>query len=75
MGFLFSVFVFLLFRSTLAAYGSSQARGRIRATAASLHHSPRHHQIPDPLNEARDLTGVLMDTSQVLNPLSHNGNT
>ena len=28
-----------LFRATPAAYGGSQARGQIRATAASLHHS------------------------------------
>ena len=30
---------FLLFRSVPMAYGGSQARGRIGATAASLHHS------------------------------------
>ena len=29
----------LLFRSAPVAYGSSQARGQIRAAAASLHHS------------------------------------
>ena len=28
-----------LFRATLEAYGSSQARARIRAVAAGLHHS------------------------------------
>ena len=33
----FSFFAF--FRATPVAYGSSQARGRIRAVAASLHHS------------------------------------
>ena len=32
-------FYFLLFRAGLEAYGSSQARGRIRAVAAGLHHS------------------------------------
>ena len=38
--FLFFLFFFvLLFRATPSAYGSSQARGQIRATAASLHHS------------------------------------
>ena len=36
----YSIFLFLLFfRATPAAYGGSQARGRIGATAASLHHS------------------------------------
>ena len=32
-------FIFLLFRAALVAYGSSQARGLIAATAASLHHN------------------------------------
>ena len=35
---LIGYFLFL-FTSTPAAYGSSQARGRIRAAAAGLHHS------------------------------------
>ena len=34
-------FFFLLFRAAPTAYGSSQAKGRIGATAASLHHSHR----------------------------------
>ena len=34
----FKIFYFL-FRATPAAYGSSQARSRIGAAAASLHHS------------------------------------
>ena len=37
--FFFSFFVFCLFRATPAAYEGSQARGRIGAVAASLHHS------------------------------------
>ena len=36
------VILFLLFRAALAAYGGSQARGRIGATAAGLHHSHRN---------------------------------
>ena len=40
-----------------------------------LHHSSRQPWIPDPLSEARDQTHILMDISQVLNPLSHNGNS
>ena len=70
--FLFSFF--LLLRAVPSAYGSSQARGRIVATAASLHHShatwnPTHvcnlhhssgqHRIPKPLSEARDWIRVL----------------
>ena len=37
--------------------------GGIGATAISLHHSSRQHQIPDPLSKARDQTRTLMDTS------------
>ena len=33
------IYIYSLFRATLATYGGSQARGRIGATAASLHHS------------------------------------
>ena len=32
-------FFFCLFKATLASYGSSQARGQIRAVATGLHHS------------------------------------
>ena len=38
----FFFFFFLLFRAVLAAYGRSQARGLIRAAAASLGHSQRN---------------------------------
>ena len=65
--FLLFFLVFCLFRATLAAYGGSRPRGRIRATAASLHHShsnresrcvcdlhnsSQQHRIPNPLSEA-----------------------
>ena len=63
-----------------AAYGGSQARGRMGAVAASLHHShsnvgsesdlyhsSRQCQILNPLSKARDQTCLLTDTSQVLN--------
>ena len=33
------------------------------------------HQILNPLSQARDWTHILTDTSQVLNPLSHSGNS
>ena len=36
------LFIYLLFRATLAACGGSQARGLIRATAASLCHGHSH---------------------------------
>ena len=31
------------------------------SSVCNLHHSSRHHQILNPLNEARDQTCVLMD--------------
>ena len=39
VGYYFFIFLFLLFRAAPMAYGSSQARGQIEATAACLHHS------------------------------------
>ena len=36
---LFFFFFFCFFRATPAAYGGSQAKGLIEATAAGLHHS------------------------------------
>ena len=81
---------FFLFGTAPAAYGSSQAKGRIRAAAASLHHSHSnvrsdcfcnlHHSsrqcwILNLLSEDRDQTCILLDASSVNNPLSHNGNS
>ena len=40
----------------------------------NLHCSLWQHQILNPLSEARDQARILMDTSRVLNPLSHKGN-
>ena len=77
---------FFSFRAIPVIYRSSQARGRIIAAAASLCqpqqcgildlcHNLWQCQILNPLGKARDRTYVLMDTSRVLNPLSHNGNS
>ena len=63
--FCFVLFLLLPFRATSTAYGSSQARGQIRATAASLNHSPWQHWILNPLSDARDGSCILMDPSQV----------
>ena len=77
--FLFEFF-FFLFGATPMAYGSSQARGKIGAIAAALHHShshtgskpclqltPRSWQrwIFSPLSEARNWTCNLMVPSQI----------
>ena len=40
---------------------------------SSLCQSLRQLQILNPLSETRDQTHTLMDTSQILNPLSHTG--
>ena len=73
-------FFFCFYRVTPVAYGSSQARGWIGATAASLHHSHSNARsepvcdlhpiswqrwIPNPMSEARDRTCILMDTSLI----------
>ena len=78
--FFFFFFVFCLFRAAPAVYGNSQARGRIGAIAAGLHHShsnlgyeqclwptPQLMQcwILNPVSKARDWTCVLMDPSQI----------
>ena len=74
----FFFFFLCLFRAAPAAYGSSQARGRIEAAATAtatatpnpshicdLHHSSQQHWILNPLGKARNWTRVLMDTSWV----------
>ena len=69
---------FCILRAELVAYGSSQARGQIRAAAATLCHSHVGSELclqPTTvhgnagsftlLNEARDQSCILMDTSWV----------
>ena len=63
--FFFFFFFFSLFRAAPAAYGSSQARGRMGAAAAGLTPQPQQHGVLNPLSRARDRTQVLMDTSWV----------
>ena len=85
---LIRIFLFFIFRASLAAYGSSQARSRIGAAAAyttatatldlscicDLCCSLWQCWILNMLSEARDRTFILTDTSRILNPLSHNKN-
>ena len=72
---------FCLFRATPKAYGSYQARVGIGAAAVSLCYicdlrcSSHQHQILNPLSKARDQTHIVLDTSQILNPPSHSGNS
>ena len=71
---MFVLFLFLSFRATPAPFGSSQARGRIRATATAvrdpscvcdLHHSSWQRWILNPLSEARDRTRNLTVPSRI----------
>ena len=48
---------------------------RNRNHMRKLHRSLRQHQILNPMSEARDQTHIFMDSSQILNPLNHNGNS
>ena len=54
---LLNIFV-CFFRPTLAAHGSSQARGQIGATAASLHHSHSNARSKPGLQLAPQLMGM-----------------
>ena len=58
----------------LPAYTAVTATGH-PSHVFDLHHSSWQHRILNPLREARDQTHVLMDTCEVLNPLSHKGNS
>ena len=46
---IFFSFLFLAFRAAAMAYGGSQTRGPIRATAAGLHHSHSNEGSKPPL--------------------------
>ena len=79
----------LLFMASPLVCGWFHAGGRIRAAAAGLHYrrsnegyepclQPTAHSqcwIFNPLSEGSDWTLILMDTSQIRDPLSHNGNS
>ena len=87
--FFWSIFYFILLFTYLyflsVAHGSSQTRGRFRATAASLHHShsnarSKPHLQPTPWILAPEQGQGLNPASswtlcQVLNPLIHNRNS
>ena len=61
----FFSFLFFFFFEATPSYGSSQARGRIGAATAILHHSLWQRRILNRLSEVRDRTHILMDTGQV----------
>ena len=57
--FLLLLLLFAFFMATPAAYGSSQARGRVGAAAASLHHSHNIMGSESHLRPAPQLTAML----------------
>ena len=57
----------------LPAYATATATWNL-SCVFDLYHSSWQCQILDPLSKARDRTHILMDTSRVLNPLSHSRN-
>ena len=60
----------------LPAYTTATATPELSFNC-NLHHSPRQHQILNPLREARDQTCVLKDASQMSDslPLNHDRNS
>ena len=69
----FFFFFFFFFRAAPAAYGSSQARGPVGATAASLHHSYNNARSELHLPPTPQLTDPYPTSQQpwiILNPLS-----
>ena len=58
----------------LPAYTSATAMPAL-SHICNLHQSSQQCQILNPLSESRDQSHILMDTSQVCKPLSHNRNS
>eukprot|EP01106_Pelomyxa_sp_JSP_P012067 TRINITY_DN3260_c1_g2_i1.p1 TRINITY_DN3260_c1_g2~~TRINITY_DN3260_c1_g2_i1.p1 ORF type:complete len:103 (+),score=0.42 TRINITY_DN3260_c1_g2_i1:143-451(+) len=56
----------------LLAYATATAMWDL-SHRCNLHHSSEQRQILNPLSEASDQTGFVMDTSWILSPLSPNG--
>ena len=63
-----------LFTATNAASRSSRTGVELKLQLRATPH-PQQHQLLHPLSEARDGTCIFMDTSRVLNPLNHSGNS
>ena len=68
--FFFSFFPSFLFRATPTAYGSSQTRGQIGASAAGLHHSLSNTGSKPHLQPASQLRPAVPDASSP-NPSHH----
>ena len=77
--YFFIIIFSFLFRAPPMAYGNSQARGQselqLQAYTPATPACSNTRSLFNPLIEVKDGTCVLMDTSRVLNPLNHNGNS
>ena len=86
--FFFFFFFFLIFRAAPATYGSSKVKSELQlladatdtATRDPNHICDLHRRwwqcwVLNLLSEARNWTHIFMETSQIHNPLSHNGNS
>ena len=49
----------------LLATATATATRNLSSSVTYIHHNSRQHRIPSPLNEARDRTHILMDTSWI----------
>ena len=58
----------------MLAYTSASATPHL-SHICDLHHCSQQLQILNPLSKARDWTCILMDTTCILNPMSHNRNS
>ena len=75
----FFFFLFLLFRAAPTTYGSSQARSQMpqqrRIRVTSVTYTTAHGSAESLTPEARDGICILVDASQIHQPLSHEGNS
>ena len=58
----------------LLAYTTATAMQHL-SHICNLYHSSQQHQIPNPLSKARDQTCILVDASQIRQPLSCDRNS
>ena len=58
----------------LSAYTTATATWDL-SLICDLPHSSGQHGVLNPVSEAKDGTRILTDTGQILNPLSHFGNS
>ena len=71
--FFFSFFFFFAFQGCMCGIWKFPGQGESQSYSSWLMSQLRQHQMLSPLNEARNRIQILVNTSWILNPLSHNG--